>query len=93
VAAVQYTFTHKQHTEYREWNIQYITIKTFNTNLKSAGRAPSLRVIPWQLPYISVIVAARTQADTVQYKKKTVQYTKEKQLQGVVQCHRTIENI
>jgi hypothetical protein len=36
----------------------YITIKKLNThnnkqltNLLSAGRAPSLRVIPWHLPY------------------------------------------
>jgi hypothetical protein len=57
VAAVHYTFTHK---EYRERNIHtrnnqklgtYITIKKFKTNLGSAGRAPSLRVIPWHLPY------------------------------------------
>jgi hypothetical protein len=29
----------------------YITIKKFKTNLGSVGRAPSLRVIPWHLPY------------------------------------------
>jgi hypothetical protein len=48
-------------------------MKKFKTNLVSAGRAPSLRVIPWHLPYNrgkstekSVRVAARTsQADTV----------------------------
>jgi hypothetical protein len=28
-----------------------ITIKKFKTNLGSAGRAPSLRVIPWHLSY------------------------------------------
>jgi hypothetical protein len=28
-----------------------ITIKKFKTNLGSTGRAPSLRVIPWHLPY------------------------------------------
>jgi len=38
VAVVQYTFTHKQYTEQQLiW--------------KSAGRAPSLRVLPWNLPY------------------------------------------
>jgi phage portal protein BeeE len=49
VAAVQYTFAHKQHTEYRERNIHnnqkigiYIKINKFKTNLGSAGRAPSL---------------------------------------------------
>jgi hypothetical protein len=29
----------------------YIPIKKFKINLRSAGRAPSLRVIPWHLPY------------------------------------------
>jgi hypothetical protein len=50
--AVQYTFTHKQYTQYREWNIQntYITIKK-STNLGSAGCALCLQVIPWHLPY------------------------------------------
>jgi hypothetical protein len=49
VAAVQYTLTHKQYTEYRERNIHnnqkirtYIIINNFKTNLGSAGRAPSL---------------------------------------------------
>jgi hypothetical protein len=46
VAAVQYTFTHKQYTEHRERNIH-----NNNINLGSAGRVPSLRVIPWHLPY------------------------------------------
>jgi len=40
VAVVQYTFTHKQYIE------QHIYL-----NGKSVGRAPSLRVIPWHLPY------------------------------------------
>jgi hypothetical protein len=80
------THLHTNHTQDTE-NGTYITIKTlgtsitikkFKTNLGSAGRAPSLRVIPWHLPYnwgkstekISVRLAARTsQADTVQYKK------------------------
>jgi hypothetical protein len=44
--AVQYTFTHKQYTEYRERNIH-----NNKKSLGSAGRAPSLRVIPWNLPY------------------------------------------
>jgi hypothetical protein len=41
VAAVQYTFTHKQYTAYRERNMHNNKKK----NLGSAGRAPSLRVI------------------------------------------------
>jgi hypothetical protein len=28
-----------------------ITTKTFGSKLGNAGRAPSLRVIPWRLPY------------------------------------------
>jgi len=40
VAVVQYTFTHKQYMEQHNLLIR-----------KSAGRAPSLRDIPWQLPY------------------------------------------
>jgi len=40
VAVVQYTFTHKQYTEQHNSLIR-----------KSADRAPSLRVIPWHLPY------------------------------------------
>jgi hypothetical protein len=88
VAVVQYTFTHKQYTEYRERsvhnnkNLNIYKNKKLNihnnkklnihnnkklnihnnkklnihknkklTNLGSAGRAPSLRVIPWHLPY------------------------------------------
>jgi hypothetical protein len=39
VAVVQYTFTHKQYTE-RHKRLR-----------KSAGRAPSLRVLHWHLPY------------------------------------------
>jgi hypothetical protein len=46
---VQYTFTHKEHTEYREQKIHnnqklgtYITIKKFKPNLGSAGSALSL---------------------------------------------------
>jgi hypothetical protein len=38
VVVVQYTFTHKRYTEYRERT--YVTIK----NSGSVGRAPSLRV-------------------------------------------------
>jgi hypothetical protein len=52
VAAVQHTFT--QNTE----NGIYITINKLNihnnkklTNVRSVGRAPALRVIPWHLPY------------------------------------------
>jgi len=40
VAVVQYTFTHKQYTEQHSSLIR-----------KSAGRAPSLRGIPWHLYY------------------------------------------
>jgi hypothetical protein len=58
VAVEQYTFTKKQYTEYRERNIltnkkfkhTYTTVKKL-TNLGSAGHAPSLRVIPWHIPY------------------------------------------
>jgi len=39
VTVVQYTFTHKQYTE------QHIYFG------KSGSRAPSLRVVPWHLPY------------------------------------------
>jgi hypothetical protein len=46
--AVQYTFTHKQYTEYTKRNIHN---NKKLTNLGSAGRAPSLRVIPWHFPY------------------------------------------
>jgi hypothetical protein len=56
MAVEQYTFTHKQYTEYM--NGTYITLKKLNihnnkknTNLGSAGRAPSLRAKPWHLPY------------------------------------------
>jgi hypothetical protein len=41
VAVVQYTFTHKLYTKYRERNIHN------KKKLGSAGRAPSLRVTPW----------------------------------------------
>jgi hypothetical protein len=53
----QYTFTHKQYTEYRGRNThnsykgKKITRKKLGSKLGSAGRAPSLRVIPWHLPY------------------------------------------
>jgi len=49
VAVVQYTFTHKQYTEQHKTNNIYNNTKMFFW--KSAGRAPSLRVIPWHLPY------------------------------------------
>jgi len=42
VAAVQYTFTHKQYTEQHNSLIG-----------NSVGRALSLRVIPWHLSYNS----------------------------------------
>jgi len=50
VAVVQYTFTHKQYTEQ---NNRQKTITEQQNSLirKSADRAPSLRGIPWHLPY------------------------------------------
>jgi len=46
VAVVQYTYTHKQYKE------QHKTNNTYNTKIrKGAGHAPSLRVLPWHLPY------------------------------------------
>jgi len=38
---VQYTFTHKQYVEQHKYKLMW----------KSADRAPSLRVLPWHLPY------------------------------------------
>jgi hypothetical protein len=65
-----------------------MTIKKIKTNLGSAGRAPSLRVMPWHLLTTeekarkNLMVAARTctsQADsTVQYKKNE-QYNTQKE--------------
>jgi hypothetical protein len=56
VAVVQYTFSNKQNTEYRERNIH--KNKKLNThnhkNINSFGKCgpcASLRVIPWHLPY------------------------------------------
>ena len=50
VAAVQYTFTHKQYIEQRNRHKQYI--EQHNSLIrKSADRATSLRGIPWHLPY------------------------------------------
>jgi hypothetical protein len=59
VAVVQYTYTHKQYRErhktkiqktqkYMEQHKKYIEQQTPKN---SAGRAPSLRVLPWHLPY------------------------------------------
>ena len=48
VALVQYTFTHKQYTEQHKINNIYKKKKIF---WKSTGRAPSLRGMPWHLPY------------------------------------------
>jgi hypothetical protein len=47
-STVQYMFTHKQYTEYTERNIHN---NKKEKKLGSAGRAPSLRFIPWHLPY------------------------------------------
>jgi len=50
VAVVQYTFTHKQYTEKHNRHKQY-TEQHNSLIRKSADRAPSLRGIPWHLPY------------------------------------------
>jgi len=47
VAVVQYKYTHKQYRERHKTNNTYNNTKIG----KSAGRAPSLRVLPWHLPY------------------------------------------
>jgi len=50
VAVVQYTFTHKQHTEQQNRHKQYI--KQHSSLIrKIAGRAPSLWGVHWNLPY------------------------------------------
>jgi len=49
VAVVQYTFTHEyiqQHNRHKQYIEQDISLIR-----KSADRAPSLRCIPWHLPY------------------------------------------
>ena len=48
VAVVQYTFTQKKNTQNDTKQTIHRTTQTF---WKSAGRAPSLRVIPLHLPY------------------------------------------
>ena len=50
MAVVQYTFTHKQYTERHSRHKQY-TEQHSSLIRKSAKRAPSLRGIPWHLPY------------------------------------------
>jgi hypothetical protein len=50
VAAVQYKFTHKQYIEQHDRHKQY-TEQHSSLIRKSADRAPSLRGIPWHLPY------------------------------------------
>jgi hypothetical protein len=75
----QWNSTHLQtnNTQTTE-NGTYITIKKL-TNLGSAGRVPSLRVIPWHFPYnrkkhgkTSVRVVARTsQADSTIHEKNS----------------------
>jgi len=47
VAVVQYTFTNKQTQNDTKQTIHRTTQKCW----KSAGRASSLRIIPWHLPY------------------------------------------
>jgi len=50
VAVVQYTFTQKQYIEQHNRHKQYIE-QHISLIWKSADRAPSLRGIPWHLPY------------------------------------------
>jgi len=50
VAVVQYTFTHKQYIEQNNRHKEYIEQHS-SLIRKSADRAPSLRSIPWRLPY------------------------------------------
>jgi len=50
VAVVQYTYTHKQYTEQHNRHKQ-CTEQHNSLIRKSADRAPSLRGIPWNLPY------------------------------------------
>jgi hypothetical protein len=77
VAVVQYTFTHKQHTENRERNKHnnqktgiYTTIQKIKTNLGSSYTLAFDLQLRKKHGKTSVRVAARTsQADTVPYKK------------------------
>jgi len=50
VAVVQYTCTHKQYIEQHNRHKQYIE-KHISLIRKIADHAPSLRGIPWYLPY------------------------------------------
>ena len=54
-STVQYTFTHKQYTEqhngHKTLHRTTQLIRGATQLRKSAGRAPSLRGIPWHLPY------------------------------------------
>ena len=50
VAVVQYTFTHKQYIEQHNRHKQYIEQHS-SLIRKTTDRAPSLRDIPWHLPY------------------------------------------
>jgi hypothetical protein len=50
VAVVQYTFTYKQYIEQHNRYSQHIEQHS-SLIRKSADRAPSLRVLPWHLPY------------------------------------------
>jgi len=52
VALVQYTFTHKQYTKQHNRHKQYSYIEQQSSPISnSADRIPSLRGIPWYLPY------------------------------------------
>jgi len=54
VAVVQYTFTHKQYIEQHNRHKQYV--EQHNSLVrKGADCAPSLRGIPWHLPYNCII--------------------------------------
>ena len=60
MAVVQYTFTHEEYIEQHNRHKQYIEQHNRHKQyieqhssliMKSADRAPSLRGIPWHLPY------------------------------------------
>jgi hypothetical protein len=95
VAVVQYTFTYKQYTEYRERNIH-------NNKKKKFGKCGPCPVFAsYTLEFVlklrkkhgktSVRVAARTsQADTVQYKNNE-QYNTQKKCSNTEQYNVTVQ--
>ena len=50
MAVVQYTLTHKQYIGQHDRHKQYVE-QHISLIRKGADRAPSLRGIPWHLPY------------------------------------------